>query len=593
MSEGDEKASGGTAGALRGLLPYIRPHRRAMILVLVLTLGSSAAGLMQPLLASRVISALEGGGGLATPILLLVALVVLAGAFNAATIWFGERMSQNMIIRVRKGLIGRMIRFRISEFDRSSPGDLTTRVTSDSQLLQQASSSGIVQILDGAITLITALAIMLFLDPTLFAVTTGVMLTIGAIALFFMPQIRRASDATQQEIGALGASLEKSLGAARTVKSNRAEEREIREAEKAAERAYAAGMRGARYQAVIGVLSGLAVQVSFLVVLGAGGALVAAGTVQLGVLIAFLLYLFRLIAPVFSLVSGSGMLSQGLGALRRIEEVAHKAVEEDVDGEVGRDPGGPPRVTVQDVTFAYPEREPVLSSLAFEAAPAARTALVGPSGAGKTTFFELLQRFYDPDHGRILFDGVDVRTRSRAELRERIAYVEQDAAMLDGTVRENLCYGAPGATDEEIFRVLSRTRLQDFVRGLPQGLDSRVGSRGAALSGGERQRLAIARALLRRPDVLLLDEATSQLDARSEAALQETVELAAEKCTVLLIAHRLSTVTAVERIVVLEEGRVRAVGDHASLMEEDELYRELATTQLITADRLPRPRVAG
>jgi ABC-type multidrug transport system fused ATPase/permease subunit len=211
------------------------------------------------------------------------------------------------------------------------------------------------------------------------------------------------------------------------------------------------------------------------------------------------------------------------------------------------------------------------------------TALVGPSGSGKTTVFSLLQRFYEPDSGRVLLDGTDIATLSRAEVRRRIAYVEQDTPMLAGTLRENLLYAAPDAAEDEVTRVLRDTLLDALVARLPEGLDTQVGARGLALSGGERQRLAIARALLRRPQVLLLDEATAHLDGLSETALRHTVERAAEHCTVLLIAHRLSTVTSADHMVLLAGGRVRDHGRHGELLGRDELYRDLAATQLTAA----------
>jgi ATP-binding cassette subfamily C protein len=219
----------------------------------------------------------------------------------------------------------------------------------------------------------------------------------------------------------------------------------------------------------------------------------------------------------------------------------------------------------------------------FDVPAGGLTALVGPSGAGKSTIFALIERFYEPSAGRVLVDGHDLRELTLAELRGAIGYVEQDAPVLAGTIRDNLRFAAPDASDREITQALRRTRLEELVAALPDGLDTDVGHRGGRLSGGERQRIAIARALLRKPRLLLLDEATSQLDAVNEAALRDAVADAARTTTVLVVAHRLSTVTLADRIIVLDAGEVRAVGTHAELVERDPLYAELAATQLLVA----------
>ncbi|WP_242587710.1 ATP-binding cassette domain-containing protein [Streptomyces sp. MST-110588] len=236
----------------------------------------------------------------------------------------------------------------------------------------------------------------------------------------------------------------------------------------------------------------------------------------------------------------------------------------------------------EDVTFRYrADLPPVHHGVSFTVPGGGLTAFVGPSGAGKTTVFGLIERFYEADGGRVLVDGQDVREWPLERLRAAIGYVEQDAPVLAGTLRENLVFAAPGATDAQIADVLARTRLEGLVERLPEGLGTPVGHRGSRLSGGERQRVAIARALLRGPRLLLLDEATSQLDAVNELALRETVAQAAETTTVLVVAHRLSTVTLADRIVVMDAGRVRAVGTHAELVAGDPLYGELAATQFL------------
>ncbi|MCK2241651.1 MULTISPECIES: ABC transporter ATP-binding protein [unclassified Crossiella] len=569
-------------GAFRTLLQYARPHRGVLVITLLLSLLASAAGLAQPMVARSTLDGLTTGGGVLGPVLLLLGLLIGGMAVTGLNAWLQQRTSQRVIRQVRRGLVHRLIRVKVAELDSRQPGDLSARVTSDSTLLQSAATDGLVMIVSGGLTLIAAVVLMATLHLGLLLITLGVLVVVGLLLMVVLPKIRLSVARAQESVGAVGAALERILGAARLVKANGAEARETEQANAAVDSAYEAGLTSAKYTAVVSMISGVSVQLAFLAVLGVGGMFVAAGSLSLSALIAFLLYLFYLSDPIVSLIGGFSTLQTGLGAIGRIEEVQNIPAEDDVDLDTAPAPRKPPTVTVRGVHFQYADRSPALTGVSFTARARAQTALVGPSGAGKTTLFGLLQRFYEPEQGEILLDDVDIATLPRGEVRRRLAYVEQDATTLSGTVRQNLLYSAPEATDAEIEEVLRATMLTDFVAGLPQGLDTSVGSRGVTLSGGERQRLAIARALLRRPDVLLLDEATGQLDSRNEQALRTTIARAAEQCTVLLIAHRLSTITEADQIVVLEQGQVRATGSHQSLVDGDDLYRELAATQLLT-----------
>ena len=522
---------------------------------------------------------------------MLAGLVVVGAGLTGLQSWWQQRTSEQVVRQVRRDLVFRLVRLRVPELDQRPPGDLIARVTSDSTLLQNAATEGLVMVANGVLTVIGAVVMMGVVSVVLLLVTLGVLVAVAIVMGFILPRIREAVARAQTSVGAVGAALDRTLGAARTVKANGAEARETDLAGRAIEGAYQAGLFGARYVAMVKILSGVAIQAAFLAVLGVGGALVAAGDLSAPALIAFLLYVFYLASPIGSLVAGTGMLQQGLGAVGRIEQVKRMPVEDDVDlPVVAVEAGRAPTVEFADVRFAYPGRGPALRGISYTVAGGTQTALVGLSGAGKTTMFALLQRFYDPQAGQIRIDGVDITSLPRAEVRRRIAYVEQDSPVMAGTIEANLRYAAPDASSEDIAEALRVTCLDTLVEKLPQGLATEVGNRGVTLSGGERQRLAIARALLRKPEVLLLDEATAQLDARNEQALRDAVNQAARRCTVILIAHRLSTVTQADQIVVLEHGTVRAMGTHRELVASDPLYRELAATQMLVGDEaVPAP----
>ncbi|MFD8828527.1 ABC transporter ATP-binding protein, partial [Streptomyces sp. NPDC059605] len=571
---------------LRILLRYVRPHRAVLGATLLMVLAASASGLVQPLVAQHVLDGLGEKRGVLGPVVLLAALVVLGAALTGLQSWWQQRTSERVVRQIRTELVHRLIRLRVPELEHRSPGDLIARVTSDSVLVQNAATEGMVMVANGVLSILGAVVLMGVVHPGLLGVTAAVMVAVAVVMGLILPHIRKAVARAQESVGAIGATLDRTLGAYRTVKANGAEGRETLRAEAAVEEAYRAGLTGARYVAWVKVLSGVSIQAAFLAVLGVGGALVASGSLTVSALIAFLLYVFYLASPIGSLVAGLSTLQQGLGAIGRIEQVRHMPAEDDVDVPPADTPaeGGAPPVEFDDVRFSYPGRGPALRGISCTVPGGTRTALVGLSGAGKTTLFALLQRFHELDSGAIRIDGVDISTLPRAEVRRRIAYVEQESPVMAGTVEDNLRYAAQDVTAEDIAEVLRLTRLDSLIARLPEGLRTEVGNRGVTLSGGERQRLAIARALLRRPEVLLLDEATAQLDANNERALRDAVDQAARRCTVILIAHRLSTVTEADQIVVLEHGLVRACGSHTGLVASDGLYRELAASQMLVPE---------
>ncbi|WP_030157337.1 ABC transporter ATP-binding protein [Glycomyces sp. NRRL B-16210] len=566
------------------LWAYARRHLRLLLIGGALSFAGGLVGLVQPLIAMDIIDTLAANESLTRPLVYLTAVVIVGGALSALGPYLMQIAGQDVVLTVRRQLIGRLVRLQVAEVDRLKPGDLVSRLTSDTNLLRTVASTTVIGGVTDAFMILGGIGLMAWLDPVLFGTTMAMVLMVTVMMLFIMPRIQNATVDSQKALGDMGSLLERVFSAFRTVKASGAEAHEIGRLDGAATTARDKGVKASFWEALAGVAAFMPVNIAFLMVLGVGGARVASGAMAIGTLIGFLLLLFYLMGPIGGLVASLSQLQTGLAAVHRIEEVASLDSEEPETAPRRSDRTGPAQVAFNDVTFRYGEDLPfVHHGVTFASSGRGLTALVGPSGAGKTTVFSLIERFYPATTGQVLVDGVDVTEWPLEELRGVIGYVEQDAPVLDGTLRENLVMAAPNATEADLLDVVEVARLTELVGKLPEGLDSRVGYRGTTLSGGERQRVAIARALLRRPRLLLLDEATSQLDAANEAALKQVMLDAAERTNVLVVAHRLSTVTSADQIVVFDTGVVRAVGTHAELVEKDDLYRGLAASQLLTA----------
>jgi ATP-binding cassette subfamily B protein/ATP-binding cassette subfamily C protein len=601
-------------GTLRKLLTFARPHRAAIAASLALGALGVVAALAQPITVGLILEAIGSDRSVVRPATLLVLLLFVDAAASGLQSYLMSRTGEGIVLGVRRTLISRILHTTVPEHDRHRAGDLISRVGTDTTLLNTALARSSVDLVLGALTFVGAIILMATIDPLLLLVTLLCISLATAAILTVASRVQAATKDTQDRLGDLAAALERVLRSFRTVKISRAEGREEEAVVGEAQSAYQAGIRAAKLRALVDPATVVAVQGSFVLVLGIGGARLATGDLALADLVAFLLYLLYLVTPLLSVFLSFTELQQGMAALGRLEPVLSAPVEDPAKGlnsqrtPIASEDGTPERTGSLDrkesvvcfnaVNFGYTPERPILHSVSFEVHGPALAALVGPSGSGKSTVFALLARFYEPDSGTIMLDGADISELPLQELRGRIGYVEQDSPVMAGSIRRNLLYANPEATEEELNEAVDLANLRPFIEQLPQGLDTEVGEGGIRLSGGERQRIAIARMLLVRPSLLLLDEVTSQLDAANERALREAITEISNRCIVMAIAHRLSTVARADMIIVLNEGKVVATGTHEDLMESDNLYRELVKTQLIDAEtsasrRTPRKREDG
>ncbi|MHA7263837.1 ABC transporter ATP-binding protein [Arthrobacter sp. TMN-37] len=562
-------------------LPYLRGHVRLLVAAGAVSLAATVLALLQPLMVQRLINAVGAGTAWTAFLWLLVAITLGQAVFSAGQSYLLQRTAESVVLGVRRSLVGQLLRLPVREFDARRVGDLMSRVGSDTTLLRSVITSGLFEIVSSVLMFTAAVVLMVLLDPLLFGITLTAVLGGAAGVVLLGSLIRRRSRQVQEAVGAMAAAVERGLSGIRTIKAAVAEDREAALIDREAVGAYRAGIATAKLQAVVEPIMSICIQGAFIVVLTVGGVRVANGSLPLGDLMAFILYLFLLVLPIGSALGAFVQIQAGLAALDRIQEVARLEPEaRDEDGLApGRTGSAAPEVRFDGVSFGYDDGEPVLTDLSFSVPAGSRTAIVGPSGAGKSTVLGLLERFYEPSGGTISFDGVPLRTIRRSELRSRLGLVEQEAPVLSGTLADNLRISAPDATEARMAAVLESVGLADLAERSGAGLELNLGEDGVRLSGGQRQRLAWARVLLADRPVLLMDEPTSAVDSRTEQLLQRTLGEAARSRTVVVVAHRLSTVADFDRILVLDRGRLVASGTHASLVDSSALYREMAVRQ--------------
>lgn len=615
----------GPRASLRQLLPFVFEQKGVLLVVAILSVLAAAFTLAQPLVVGQLIERVQTSAPLGILIWLLVGLVVVGSVISGIQHFLLQRTGTAVVYSSRRRLVAQLLHLPVQEYDSRRTGDLVSRVGTDTTLLYAVLTQGLADSIGNALIFVGAVVAMLVIDPVLLLLILVVVGASVAVVGALSRRIRRATTLQQERVGELASGVERAVGSIRTIRAAGAADRERTAIEATARGAYDAGVQVAKASAFIVPIAGIALQLSLLVVLGVGGFRVASGAITIAQLVTFVMFLFFLVQPLGSFFGAITSVNQALGALGRIQEVLDLRTETACDAEVAASlaPATSPiavtdaaaqdaaAIEFRDVHFAYPDavvqarrrteteaaallaeahadtvevadaEGEVLRGVSFRVPRGARVALVGPSGAGKSTTLALIERFYDPTAGAILLDGVDVRAIDRTRLRAQLGYVEQDAPTLAGTIADNLRLASPTASDAACERVLRAVNLGDVLGRSPLGLQAPVGEAGVMLSGGERQRLAIARALLAAPPILLLDESTSSLDGLNEQRMREAIDAVAAGRTLVVIAHRLSTVVDSDLIVVLDRGEVVGQGTHAELVETVPLYRDLARHQLL------------
>ncbi len=568
---------------LRRLFSDVRPYWKTLTLTGIMLLLNIGFSLLPPLLQRNIVDEVIGGRDLSRLGLLIAGLVgvyVLILGTEIGDQYIRHALGARFIYDLRVRLYAYLQRLSLAFFERTSTGELMSRVTNDVNALEQFVTHGVALSLVDLLRLVGACAVLMALNWRLALV---VLLPLPLIAFSlrrFNQRVRPIYRRVRDRLGDINAKLEDNLAGIRVIQAFGQEAAELERFRGTSEEYYRENVRAIRTWSTFFPALSFMAALGGVLVLAVGAGMVVRGELSLGTLVAFLSYVISFYDPVRRLTEVDNTFQQAIAAGERIFELLDEYPEiQDAPGALALEHilG---EVAFDDVHFRYGEGEEVLHDVTFHMAPGEVVALVGPSGAGKTSIANLLCRFYDPKHGRVRVDGHDLRQVQISSLRQHVAVVLQDTFLFNTTVRENLRYGKPNATDEELAAAAQTAYAHEFIMQLPQGYDTEIGERGVRLSGGQKQRLALARAILMNPRILILDEATSSVDAEAEYLIQRALEEVMKGRTSLVIAHRLSTIRHANKIIALEGGRICEVGDHRELLARGGLYSQLYQRQV-------------
>lgn len=561
------------------LLKKTNPPKLKLVTALLLSIANTLVALVIPLFTKSLVDSFSLSSITAGQIVLIAAAFIVQAIAGGFSIYLLNHAGQSIVAALRDRLWKKLLVLPISYYDNNRTGDTISRMTNDTGVVKGLITEHLANFFTGVIAIVGSIATLLYLD---WQMTLTMLVAVPLTMVILIPlgrQMFKISKGLQDETASFTTVLNQVLSEIRLVKASNAEPGEYENGKRGISNLLRFGIKEGKVQAVIGPLMSLVLMILLVIIIGYGGMRVSAGVLTAGELVAFILYLVQIIMPMGQFTQFFTQLQKARGATERI--IATLDYEEEDYATGNRVQNAQLPIVAERVSFAYDYGDSVLKDINFTIEPGKVTAIVGPSGGGKTTLFSLLERFYQPQNGTLRLGSDPIDTFSLQSWRSQIGYVSQESPLVAGTIRDNICYGlSREISEEELDRAAAMAYADHFINDLPDRYDTEVGERGIKLSGGQRQRIAIARALLRDPKILMLDEATSSLDSKSEITVQKALKNLMKGRTTVVIAHRLSTVVDADQILFVEKGRITGKGTHEQLVQSHELYREFAAQQL-------------
>ena len=569
---------------LQFILPHLKRQMSGIIFAIIVTLLMAGTGIIAPLISQILIDDYITTGDIRGIIFIAVVLIVIYGLnwlFSYLQNYTTVRVAQHVIKDVRRSVYDRILSLSLRFNNERKKGELLSLVTNDVNMLSDAFSSGIINIFSDVMILIGVLVVMILLDGMLTAITMIVAPLIMLAIFILRGRITKAYIEVRRKIAMLSANVEENIAGIRVVQALNVESRKNQDFSDLNRVNFQTSMKATVMFAIMSAVVSINSFVAFALVIGFGGSQYIQGTVTLGGLVAFFQYVIMFLRPIQDIVSTYGTFQQAAAALLHISEYMQFPIdvpEPDPKTRLSLPTPVHGSIELRDISFSY-GAEPFIEHLDLAIEPGEKVGVVGETGAGKTTLINLITRLYDVTSGAIYLDGIDIRNVSSHELRQQFAVVSQNVVIFSDNIRNNIRFGRPGASDEEVIEAAKLAHAHEFIEKMPQGYDTILGDRGSGLSGGQKQLIAYARLILSRPAIAILDEATSNIDSYTEDLIQQNMRSILEKCTTIVIAHRFATLHAVDRLILVENGKITDTGTHSEMYERNAYYRELYDTQ--------------